>query len=150
MNPTTTSPATATEIPTSTPVFASPTATTPPCTTTNTTATTNNDTPPNTTTPDTDTITPAETEPTTPLVKVPAAVDPVPVTPVDRHTTTMGHKTRKGILYTTAFLFPPLAVYFRRGTNKDFGLNILLTILGWYVLTPCQPVLKGFAWSECS
>ncbi|KAL2190406.1 hypothetical protein L209DRAFT_750489 [Thermothelomyces heterothallicus CBS 203.75] len=42
----------------------------------------------------------------------------------------MGHKTRKGILYVTSFFVPPLAVYLRRGTNADFGLNILLTLLG--------------------
>ncbi|KAK4034749.1 hypothetical protein C8A01DRAFT_18515 [Parachaetomium inaequale] len=43
----------------------------------------------------------------------------------------MGHKTRKGILYTTAFFVPPLAVYLKHGTNKHFGLNVLLTLLGW-------------------
>ncbi|KAK4150509.1 hypothetical protein C8A00DRAFT_17975 [Chaetomidium leptoderma] len=43
----------------------------------------------------------------------------------------MGHKTRKGVVYTTAILLPPLAVYFRRGANKDFGLNVVLTLLGW-------------------
>ncbi|KAK3905960.1 hypothetical protein C8A05DRAFT_12274 [Staphylotrichum tortipilum] len=43
----------------------------------------------------------------------------------------MGHKTRKGVLYTTAIMLPPLAVYFRRGTDKDFILSIVLTILGW-------------------
>ncbi|KAL2140670.1 hypothetical protein VTI28DRAFT_3527 [Corynascus sepedonium] len=46
-------------------------------------------------------------------------------------TTKMGHKTRKGVLYVTSFFVPPLAVYMRRGTNRDFGLNILLTLLGW-------------------
>lgn len=46
----------------------------------------------------------------------------------------MGHKTRKGVLYTTAILLPPLAVYFQHGTHrKHFGLNVLLSLLGWYV-----------------
>jgi uncharacterized membrane protein YqaE (UPF0057 family) len=45
----------------------------------------------------------------------------------------MGRKTRKGVLYTTAIMLPPLAVYFRRGTNKDFGISVVLSILGWYV-----------------
>ncbi|KAL2153641.1 hypothetical protein VTH82DRAFT_4796 [Thermothelomyces myriococcoides] len=43
----------------------------------------------------------------------------------------MGHKTRKGILYVTCFFVPPLAVYLRCGANKDMGLNVLLTLLGW-------------------
>jgi uncharacterized membrane protein YqaE (UPF0057 family) len=47
----------------------------------------------------------------------------------------MGHKTRKAILYTTAVLVPPLAIYFQHGTHrKHFGLSILLTLLGWYVV----------------
>ena len=71
------------------------------------------------------------------------------------HTHTMGHKTRKGILYTTAFFVPPLAVYFRRGTDKDFALNILLTILGWYVLSrpppfPIHPVYPSQTLKEWS
>ncbi|KAL2121277.1 hypothetical protein VTJ04DRAFT_5304 [Mycothermus thermophilus] len=38
------------------------------------------------------------------------------------------------ILYITALLIPPLAVYLRRGVDKrDFALNIALTLLGWYV-----------------
>lgn len=134
-------PAATTEIPIPAPGLANPTLTAHQCTTHNTSAptTTPNTNPDTTTTPNTtsDPITPAETVPTSPLVKVTPIVNPVPITTTaDRHTTTtttMGHKTRKGILYTTAFLFPPLAVYFKRGTHKDFGLNILLTILGWYV-----------------
>jgi uncharacterized membrane protein YqaE (UPF0057 family) len=48
----------------------------------------------------------------------------------------MGHKARKGILYTTAVLVPPLAIYFQHGTHrKHFGLSVLLTLLGWYVVT---------------
>jgi uncharacterized membrane protein YqaE (UPF0057 family) len=38
------------------------------------------------------------------------------------------------ILYITALLIPPLAVYLRRGVDKrDFALNVALTLLGWYV-----------------
>jgi uncharacterized membrane protein YqaE (UPF0057 family) len=51
----------------------------------------------------------------------------------------MGHKTRKGVLYTTAFFVPPLAVYLKHGTNKHFGLNVLLTLLGWYVVLLTHP-----------
>ncbi len=70
----------------------------------------------------------------TPLVPEPSTMDgPITVT-VDRHHITMGHKARKSVLYTTAIMLPPLAVYFRRGTDKDFILSIVLTILGWCVL----------------
>ena len=55
----------------------------------------------------------------------------------------MGHKTRKGVLYTTAILLPPLAIFFQHGTDqKHFGLNVLLTLLGWYVvIVPPSPFL---------
>ncbi|KAH6634844.1 hypothetical protein B0J18DRAFT_417298 [Chaetomium sp. MPI-SDFR-AT-0129] len=43
----------------------------------------------------------------------------------------MGHRTRKVILWVSSFFCPPLAVYLRRGSRHDLGLNILLTILGW-------------------
>ena len=78
----------------------------------------------------------------------PAAPSPAPLITTERHchphtnthTHTMGHRTRKGILYTTAFFVPPLAVYFRRGTHdKDLALNIVLTILGWYVVFVSSP-----------
>lgn len=46
----------------------------------------------------------------------------------------MGHRTRKVILWVSSFFCPPLAVYLRRGSREDLGLNILLTILGWYVV----------------
>ena len=81
---------------------------------------------------------------TVPLFKTAPTADPTDAIPLvterhihtHTHTYTMGHKTRKGILYTTAFFVPPLAVYFRRGTDKDFALNVVLTILGWYVSPP--------------
>ncbi|KAL2267266.1 hypothetical protein VTJ83DRAFT_4543 [Remersonia thermophila] len=41
---------------------------------------------------------------------------------------------RRTILYVTAVLVPPLAVYLRRGTrHNEFAVNIVLTLLGWYV-----------------
>lgn len=90
---------------------------------------------------------PAAPSPGPLLLKTTLTADPtgaIPFITTERHphthTHTMGHKTRKGILYTTAFFVPPLAVYFRRGTDKDFALNILLTILGWYVLCHVLPL----------
>ncbi len=34
-------------------------------------------------------------------------------------------------LYFLAIFLPPLAVFFKRGCNADFLINILLSILGW-------------------
>ncbi|KAL1843054.1 hypothetical protein VTJ49DRAFT_3189 [Mycothermus thermophilus] len=48
-------------------------------------------------------------------------------------------RIHKAIVYITAFLFPPLAVYLRHRTRRnDFAVNVVLTLLGWYVsaLTP--------------
>ena len=56
-----------------------------------------------------------------------AAANPGPLS-------TMGHKSRKAVLYITSFFVPPLAVYLRHGSHGErFGLSILLTLLGWYV-----------------
>ncbi|KAH6856059.1 hypothetical protein B0I37DRAFT_424971 [Chaetomium sp. MPI-CAGE-AT-0009] len=84
----------------------------------------NNNTQTNTTVPPL-TVTPAIPSPevTAHLVKQGTNADAAP---------TMGHKSRKAVLYVTSFFVPPLAVYLRRGTNKKhFGLNVLLTLLGW-------------------
>lgn len=59
-----------------------------------------------------------------------AAANPTPLS-------TMGHKSRKAVLYITSFFVPPLAVYLRHGTHGDrFYMSILLTLLGWYVIIP--------------
>ncbi|KAG4092321.1 UPF0057-domain-containing protein [Neocallimastix lanati (nom. inval.)] len=31
-----------------------------------------------------------------------------------------------------AFIIPPIGVFLERGLNKDFVINVLLTILGWF------------------
>lgn len=66
--------------------------------------------------------------------------------------TTMGHKSRKAVLYITSFFVPPLAVYLRRGAHrKHFGLSVLLTLLGWWVpfslYNELFPFLSGASFS---
>jgi uncharacterized membrane protein YqaE (UPF0057 family) len=75
----------------------------------------------------------SETSTTAPLLHTAADTTTAPTdttTPCPAPAT-IGRKTRKGVLYTTAIFLPPLAVYFRRGTNKDFGISVVLGILGW-------------------
>ncbi|PMD12583.1 hypothetical protein NA56DRAFT_652392 [Hyaloscypha hepaticicola] len=42
-----------------------------------------------------------------------------------------GSSTSDVCLYFLAIFLPPLAVFFKRGCNADFLINILLSILGW-------------------
>ncbi|MEQ8819273.1 MAG: YqaE/Pmp3 family membrane protein [Sumerlaeia bacterium] len=40
----------------------------------------------------------------------------------------------KPILAIIAFFLPPLAVFLRSGINADFWINLVLTIIGFWIL----------------